>query len=92
MQEKLVDAQILDAQQERIERKRGQDYGLTIGILTICASCATTLLGQPWVGGALGSAGIIGLVSVFVYGRREQQSNQYPQLKSSDIEDESGSI
>lgn len=92
MQEKLVDAQIIDKQQQRAERRLGQIFGFSIGVVVIVAGSATTVLGHPVVGGLFGSSGVIGLVFVFVYSRREQQKAQFPQLESSDIEDEPGSI
>lgn len=90
IQEKLVDAQILDQQQEREERKRGQYFGLYIGLFVITAGSVTAILGQPWAGGGIGSAGVLGLVSAFLSGRIEQKKTQ--ELESSDIEDEAGSL
>lgn len=96
MQEKLVDSQILDKKQERTEKRLGQIFGLTIGVVAILAGSATVVLNSSIAGevagGLIGSSGVIGLVSVFVLGRREQKSAQYAQLESSDIEDETGSI
>jgi hypothetical protein len=37
-------------------------------------------------GGLIGLSGVIGLVSVFVLGLREQKSAQYAQLENSDKE------
>ena len=96
MQEKLVDAQILDKKQERTEKRLGQIFGLTIGVVAILAGSATVVLNSSIAGevagGLIGSSRVIGLVSVFVLGRREQKSAQYAQLESSDIEDETDSI
>lgn len=96
MQEKLVDSQVLDKKQERTEKRLEQVFGLTIGVVTIIAGSATVVLNSSIAGevagGLIGSSGVIGLVSVFVLGRREQKSAQYAQLESSDIEDEAGSI
>lgn len=96
MQEKLVDSQILDKKRERTEKRLGQIFELTIGVVAILAGSATVVLNSSIVGevagGLIGSSGVIGLVSVFVLGRREQKSAQYAQLESSDIEDEAGSV
>lgn len=93
MQEKLVDAQIFDDKQERTERRLGQIFGLTVGVVSIVAGSVTSILGASIAGsiagGVLGSAGVAGLVSVYVLGRRDQQKTQ-TQLESS-IEDEPGS-
>lgn len=89
MQEKLIDAQIFDEKQQRNERRLGQIFGLSIGVVSILAGSVTAVLASPIAGGFIGSAGVVGLVSVFVLGRREQQDTQYPpQLESSKIEDE----
>lgn len=96
MQEKLVDSQILDVKQERSERRLGQIFGLVIGVVAILAGAVTIISGESTAesvaGGLLGSSGVAGIVSVFVLGRREQQNARYLQSKSSDIEDEAGTI
>ena len=78
MQEKLIDAQIFDVKQERGERRLGQIFGLSIGVVSIVSGSITAVLGAPIAGGVIGSAGVVGLVSVFVLGRREQQDTQAP--------------
>ncbi|MBA2748746.1 MAG: hypothetical protein H0U45_08385 [Tatlockia sp.] len=46
-------------------------------------------MGSPIAGGFIGSAGVAGLVSVFVLGRKEQENNKYlPQLESGDPEED----
>lgn len=94
MHEKLIDAQILDNKQERTERRLGQIFGLTVGVVSIIAGSVTAVLDASIagsiVGGVLGSAGVAGLVSIYVLGRREQQKAQ-TQLESS-IENEPNSI
>ena len=91
MQEKLVDAQILDNKRARTERRLGQIFGLTVGVVAIVAGSATAILGAPIAGsiagGVLGSAGVGGLVFVFILDRREQCHSQNSQLESSDAED-----
>lgn len=74
LEKSLIQAEISDVQAEREERKRGQRYGLTIGIAALGFGALVTLMapsvtGQI-VGGVLGSSGVIGLVTVFVLGRR----------------------
>lgn len=92
MQEKLIDSQVLDQRQERTERRVGQNYGLTIGIVAIISGSITAILGSSLAGGFIGSAGVIGLVAVFVLGRREQQNSQSTQLDGTGIENEPGSV
>ena len=91
MQEKLVDAQILDDKRTRTERRLGQIFGLSIGVVAIVAGSTTAIFGAPIAGsiagGVLGSAAIAGLVFVFVLDRREQCNSQNSHLESSHIED-----
>ena len=47
----------------------GQVFGLIIGLATISAGTFLAYSGNNFAGGAIGSAGVIGLVSVFVLGR-----------------------
>lgn len=89
MQTKLVDAQIADFKQSRKERRLGQTYGFSIGVISIVAGSLTVILGSPLAGTFIGSAGVAGLVSVFVLGRREQQNDQHLlSLDNSEIEDD----
>jgi len=52
------------------DRRRGQLFGFVIGMTAIVTGAVLTILDQPWVGVAIGTGGIIGLVTVFVQGRR----------------------
>src|SRR5438045_3758961 len=49
--------------------KRGQLFGLIIGVTAIVAGATVAALGAEWSGAVIGGAGVIGLVSVFVIGR-----------------------
>lgn len=55
------------------EARIGQVFGLLIGISTIIAGAITAINGAQWAGGFIGTGGVIGLVSVFIYGRKKQQ-------------------
>jgi uncharacterized membrane protein len=60
MEKALVEAEIADVRAEREERKRGQTYGLSIGLVALCvgalvAVVAPSTTGQI-VGGVLGSS------------------------------------
>ena len=48
--------------------RRGQIFGLVIGIVAIVTGGYTALSGAPIPGGFIGTAGVVGLVSVFVIG------------------------
>lgn len=49
----------------------GQWMAFLIGIFTIAAGAYTALQGAEWPGALMGSGGVIGLVAVFIYGRRQ---------------------
>ncbi len=51
------------------EATRGQYFGLFIGLAAIGCGTYLAAIGQEWVGGFLGTGGVIGLVAVFVFGR-----------------------
>jgi uncharacterized membrane protein len=78
MQEKLVNAQTNDLKQSRIERRNGQYFGFLIGMTAIIFGGYIVLQGkqvaQQIAGGFFGTTGVVGLVSVFVIGRRDQAS------------------
>lgn len=56
------------------EVRLGQIFGLLIGALTIVAGAWTAAQGHPITGGVIGTAGVAGLVSVFIVGRRPPPS------------------
>jgi len=49
----------------------GQVFGLIIGLAAIISGSLTAYHGSPLAGGFIGGGGVIGLVSVFVLGRRK---------------------
>ncbi len=49
----------------------GQIFGLIIGMTAIISGALTAYYGSEWAGGFIGGGGVIGLVSVFVLGRRK---------------------
>ncbi|HTU16753.1 MAG TPA: hypothetical protein VMG10_01720 [Gemmataceae bacterium] len=49
----------------------GQVFGLVIGMTAIICGALTAYHGSQWAGGFIGGGGVIGLVSVFVLGRRK---------------------
>jgi uncharacterized membrane protein len=46
--------------------RRGQRFGLTIGIVAVLAGTTAVALGASLAGGFIGGGGVIGLVAVFV--------------------------
>ncbi len=49
---------------------KGQDYAFKIGTLAILCGAATSMTGEPIAGGFIGGGGVIGLVGVFIWGRK----------------------
>ena len=68
-QQKTLEMQRQTLEGEIIDIRRGQIFGLVAGITaTVCGSL-TAIFGSAVAGGFIGSAGVIGLASVFVLGR-----------------------
>jgi uncharacterized membrane protein len=57
------------------ESKRGQFLGVTVATLCIIASFTLSLLGHEYVAGIIGGTTVIGLVTVFVLGKKEQRKD-----------------
>jgi len=65
----------LEAQQLRseiIEKRVGQWMAFFVALFTIGAGAYTALNGAQILGALIGSGGVIGLVTVFIYGRKRQ--------------------
>jgi uncharacterized membrane protein len=54
------------------QSKRGQIFGLLIGLTAIIGGATCISLGHEWSGAILGGGGLTGLVSVFVIGKKKQ--------------------
>lgn len=48
------------------EHRRGQCFGMILGVCGLCSAVIAAYLRQPWVAGILGGGTIVSLVSVFV--------------------------
>ncbi len=55
------------------ESRRGQNYGLMIGLTGLIVSLVLAYLGHDAVGGIIGGSTLVGLVTVFVVGRTKQR-------------------
>jgi uncharacterized membrane protein len=71
MEAKDLEARIADT-------RRGQLYGLLIGLTAIVSGALTAIYGSALAGGFIGGGGVIGLVSVFVLGRYMGSHQQEP--------------
>ena len=63
-------AEIEAVQTFQNETQRGQFFGFAIGVIAIISGTVASIMGAPWPGGFIGSAGVIGLVTVFIIGRK----------------------
>jgi uncharacterized membrane protein len=54
---------------------RGQKYGLFIGVFGILVAGFLAYTGHDWVAGIFGTSTIVGLVAVFVLGKKKQEKN-----------------
>lgn len=74
MEKKLLEAEIRDLKSQRAEARLGQVFGLVIGVVAILSGAvvATVSVGTAGQisGGLIGAGGVVGLVSVFVLGRK----------------------
>ena len=54
------------------EARLGQIFAFLIGTIAIVCGAYTAIEGAPGAGGVIGGGGVIGLVSVFILGRKKQ--------------------
>lgn len=55
------------------ESRRGQFFGLLIASICIISSFVLAMYGHDVVAGVVGGATVVGLVTVFVYGKKSQE-------------------
>lgn len=73
MEKKALEAEIQNFSCEAQDTKRGQIFGLIIGLATIFSGTFAVVKGYPWAGTFIGTGGVVGLVSVFIIGRKNGQ-------------------
>ena len=66
-----LEKQALEA--EIIEIRIGQIFAFLIGVVTILSGSYTAMQGAQIAGGFIGTAGVVGLVSVFIVGHRTKE-------------------
>jgi uncharacterized membrane protein len=64
------------------ESSRGQWFGFIIGVFTLCLAGFLAFQGREIAGSVIGAAGVTGLVSVFVLGKRMQRKELLESKKS----------
>ncbi len=76
LEQEIVVAQVADAKADRTERLVGQIFALIIGLTAIVSGAIIAAKGQPWPGAVIGGSAIVGLVSVFIAGRKNDQHEE----------------
>ncbi len=79
METKAIDAEIEGLKNEASDTKRGQYFGLVIGVIAIISGAYTSIHGYPWPGTFFGAGGVVGLVSAFIAGRKSDASHDRAQ-------------
>ena len=65
-----------DAERDRREAMLGQVFAFVIGMTAIIVGGITSVCGAEWAGSFIGGGGVIGLVTVFIKGRRPRKEEQ----------------
>lgn len=60
----------------------GVIFGFILGLTTIIVGTIVVLKGYTWPGTIFGTAGLVGLVSVFVYGTKERRKEREAKAKN----------
>ncbi len=76
LEREAVAAQAAEGAGALEERRRGQWMGLSIAALTVSCGTYTAVSGLQWAGSILGTAGLVGLVAVFVYGSHQRNGEK----------------
>ena len=58
------------------EAGTGQKFALFIGSLAIIAGSTISVMGAQWAGIVIGGGGVVSLVSIFVYGRKNHSAKE----------------
>ena len=58
------------------QSRRGQIFGLIIGILGLLVGAAVAIKGHDWVGGTIAGATVVGLVAAFLNGKTAQHNSR----------------
>ena len=72
IEKKAVDAEIEGLKNEALDTRRGQIFGLIIGLTTVISGTICAVNGAPIPGIFIGTSGVVGLVSAFIIGRKRK--------------------
>ena len=86
IENRALNADIGLAEKEYTERRIGQFLGFGIGVAALVTGAYVATHGQPWAGGFIGTGGVIGLVTAFIYGRRAEKAADSSESQKNHIE------
>ena len=73
MHRHVMESEVIDADVN--SERRGQVFALIMGLATVSWGAYLIMNGHPVAGGIVSSSVLLGLVSVFVYGRWHRKSD-----------------
>jgi len=62
--------------EELKQSRRGQNFGFALGVLSLILATILALMGQETIAGIFGTTTIVGLVTVFVVGKKSQKKEE----------------
>ncbi len=78
IESRALEADISMGNRQFDEARLGQIFGFLIGVVSIISGSVIAVMGAKWAGGFIGGSGVVGLVSVFIYGRKKPQETDEP--------------
>lgn len=70
----VLEAEISNLRARNRETHIGQILGFLIGVVTVGCGTYAAVHGSPIAGSFIGSVGVVGLVTAFIYGRKAKSS------------------
>lgn len=75
LETKSLEANIEGMRRQFAEGRLGQIFAFSIAVVFVFVGAYVALHGQPWPGAVFGSAGLGGIVTTFIVGRRNRNEN-----------------
>ncbi len=71
MEKRLLEIDLKALKAEMLDARLGQIFGFLIAVITVVSGVYCSINGAQIAGGFIGTAGVAGIVSVFVLGRKK---------------------
>ena len=81
LEKKAIDAEIEGLKNEALDVRRGQIFGLIIGLTTIISGTICAVNGASVPAIFIGTSGVVGLVSAFIIGRKQKAATRPDEQK-----------